>query len=111
MFTKLPEIVVLHSFLNSPALTVKFPPTVSVDPSFGFQADYMAMVFLRGGIGNVQNELQFDNSKEVTLQPSFGVGFRYRVIQIDYALTNIASIGNALYSNIFSVKLDFDEFR
>lgn len=84
---------------------------VSVDPSFGFQADYMEMVFLRGGIGNVQNELQFDNSKEVTLQPSFGVGFRYRGIQIDYALTNIASIGNALYSNVFSIKLDFDEFR
>lgn len=84
---------------------------VSIDPSFGFQADYMNMVFLRAGIGNVQQELQFDNSQQVTLQPNFGVGFRIKGIQIDYALTNIASVGNALYSNVFSVKLDFDYFR
>ena len=84
---------------------------VSIDPSLGFQADYINMVFLRVGIGNLQNELQFDNSTSVTLQPNFGVGFRYKGIQIDYALTNIASVGNALYSNVFSIKLDFDEFR
>jgi hypothetical protein len=84
---------------------------VSIDPSFGFQADYTDTVFLRAGIGNVQNELQFDNSQEVSMQPNFGVGFKYRGIQIDYALTNIASVGNALYSNIFSIKLDFDYFR
>ena len=100
-------------------LNFRFAPTndiisssfVSIDPSFGFQADYMNLVFLRAGIGNFQNELQFDNSKEVTLQPNFGVGFRYKGIQIDYALTNIASIGNALYSNVFSLKLDVDYFR
>jgi len=84
---------------------------VSINPAFGFQADYINMVFLRAGIGEFQNELQFDNSQTVTLQPNFGVGFRYKGIQIDYALTNIASVGNALYSNIFSIKLDFDEFR
>jgi len=84
---------------------------VSINPSLGFQADYMEMVFLRAGIGELQNELQFDESKSVTLQPNFGVGFRYKGIQIDYALTNIASVGNALYSNVFSIKLDFDYFR
>lgn len=84
---------------------------VSIDPAFGFQIDYLDIVFLRGGIGNIQNELQFDNSKEVVFQPNFGVGFKYKGIQIDYALTNIANIGNALYSNIFSIKLDFDYFR
>lgn len=84
---------------------------VSINPSLGFQADYMEMVFLRAGIGELQNELQFDESKSVTLQPNFGVGFRYKGIQIDYALTNIASVGNALYSNVFSIKLDFDQFR
>lgn len=84
---------------------------VSVNPSFGFQADYMEMVFLRAGIGELQQELQFDESKSVTLQPNFGVGFKFKGIQIDYALTNIASVGNALYSNVFSIKLDFDNFR
>jgi hypothetical protein len=84
---------------------------VSINPAFGFQADYLNFVFLRAGVGEFQNELQFDNSNTVTLQPNFGVGFKYKGIQIDYALTNIASVGNALYSNIFSIKLDFDEFR
>jgi len=84
---------------------------VSIDPAFGFQVDYMSTVFLRGGIGNFQNELQFDTSKELVFQPNFGVGFKYRGIQIDYALTNIASIGNALYSNVFSIKVEFDNIR
>ena len=84
---------------------------VSIDPHFGFQIDYLNTVFLRGGIGNLQNELQFDNTKELVFQPNFGVGFNYRGIQIDYALTNIGSIGNALYSNVFSIKIDFDNFR
>ena len=44
-------------------------------------------------------------------QPNFGVGFLYNGIQIDYALTNIGSLGNALFSNIFSVKIDFSFFR
>tara|TARA_R110001583_G_scaffold162719_1_gene314966 strand:+ start:20179 stop:21327 length:1149 start_codon:yes stop_codon:yes gene_type:complete len=84
---------------------------VSIDPAFGFQLGYMNTVFLRGGIGNFQNELQYDASEELVFQPNFGVGFKYRGIQIDYALTNIASIGNALYSNVFSIKVEFDNFR
>ncbi len=84
---------------------------MSIDPAIGFQFDYLNMVFLRLGVGNFQNELQFDNSKELVFQPNFGVGFNYKGIQIDYALTNIASIGNALYSNVFSIKLNFNEFK
>jgi len=84
---------------------------VSIDPAFGFQVDYVETVFLRGGVGNFQNELQFDNTKEISLQPNFGVGFKYHGIQIDYALTNIGSVGSALYSNIFSIKVDLEQFR
>ena len=84
---------------------------VSIDPAFGLQADYLNIVFLRAGIGNFQNELQFDTSKELVFQPNFGVGFKYKGIQIDYALTNIASIGNALYSNVFSIKIAFNNFK
>lgn len=84
---------------------------VSIDPAIGFQLDYLNMVFLRGGFGNFQKELQFDASEQVVFQPNFGVGFNYKGIQIDYALTNIASVGNALYSNIFSIKVDFSNFN
>ena len=84
---------------------------VSVDPTIGFELDYTDLVYLRGGIGNIQNTTQFDGSKSISLQPNFGVGFKYNGIQIDYALTNIGSVGNALYSNIFSIKIDYKFFR
>lgn len=84
---------------------------VSLEPVFGFEADYENMVFLRGGINNLQQEISFNNTKTMDFQPNIGVGFKYHGIQVDYALTNIASVGNALYSNIFSVKVDFSYFR
>jgi len=84
---------------------------VSIDPALGFQFDYLKTVFFRAGVGNIQQELQFDNTKDVVFQPNFGVGFHYKGIQIDYALTNIGSVGNALYSNVFSIKVAFDTFR
>ena len=83
----------------------------SIDPALGFQLDYENFVFLRAGVGNFQRVTEFDGSKNITLQPNFGVGFTYRGIQVDYALTNIGSVGNALFSNIFSVKIDYSFFR
>lgn len=84
---------------------------ISIDPSFGFQLSYINLVYLRGGVSNFQNETQFDGSKSISIQPNFGVGFKYRGIQIDYALSNIGNVGNVLYSNIFSLKIDFQYFR
>lgn len=86
-------------------------PLGSIDPAVGLQLDYENFVFLRLGVGNFQNTTEFDGSKNLTLQPNFGVGFTYKGIQIDYALTNIGSVGNALFSNIFSVKVDYSFFR
>ena len=83
----------------------------SIDPAIGFQLDYENFVFLRAGVGNFQNTTEFDGSKNLSLQPNFGVGFTFKGIQIDYALTNIGSVGNALFSNIFSVKIDYSFFR
>lgn len=83
----------------------------SIDPALGFQLDYENFVFLRAGVGNFQNTTEFDGSNSLSLQPNFGVGFTFKGIQIDYALTNIGSVGNALFSNIFSVKIDYSFFR
>lgn len=83
----------------------------SIDPSIGFQLDYDKAAYLRLGMGNFQYITQFDNSRDLSLQPNFGLGFTYKGIQIDYALTNIGSIGSALYSNIFSVTFDYSFFR
>ena len=83
----------------------------SITPSLGFEFGYTDLVFLRAGVGNFQNELQLDNSENMTFQPNFGVGFKYRGIEIDYAFTDIGDQSAALYSNVFSIKLDFSIFR
>jgi hypothetical protein len=84
---------------------------VSIDPAVGFEAGYIDLVFLRGGVGNFQNITQIDNTKSVSFQPNIGVGFKYKGIQVDYALTDIGDQSAALYSNIFSLKIDFSIFR
>jgi hypothetical protein len=82
----------------------------SINPALGFEFGYVDMVYLRAGVGNFQNET-LDNSQQLTFQPSFGVGFKYNGIQIDYAFTDIGDQSVALYSNVFSLKLDFSIFR
>lgn len=84
---------------------------VSATPAFGFEADYTGMVYLRGGVGNFQNVRQLDGSENVGFQPNFGVGFKYKGIQIDYAFTDIGDQSVGLYSNVFSIKLDWSMFR
>ena len=84
---------------------------VSIDPALGLQFGYTEMVFLRAGVGNFQNVEQIDGSKKVNFQPNIGLGFKYKGIQIDYALTNLGNQSAALYSNIFSVKVDLSIFK
>ncbi|WP_051209740.1 PorV/PorQ family protein [Gelidibacter mesophilus] len=93
---------------NNDVISTSF---ASITPSLGFEFGYTDLVFLRAGIGNFQNELQIDNSENITFQPNFGVGFKYRGIEIDYAFTDIGDQSAALYSNVFSLKLDFSIFR
>ena len=84
---------------------------VSIDPALGFEFGYTDLVFLRGGVGNFQNVTQLDNTKKVGFQPNIGLGFKYKGIQVDYALTNLGDQTSALYSNIFSIKVDLSIFR
>ena len=108
-----------YSFLTALNLNVRFEENndiisssfASINPALGFEFGYVDMVYLRGGVGNFQNELQIDNSEQVSFQPSFGVGFKYNGIQIDYAFTDIGDQSVALYSNVFSLKIDFSIFR
>jgi hypothetical protein len=85
--------------------------TVSIDPAIGFEFGYTDLVFLRAGVGNFQNVEQIDGSKKVNFQPNIGIGFKYKGIQIDYALTDLGDQSAALYSNIFSIKVDLSIFR
>jgi len=93
---------------NNDILSTSF---ASINPALGFEFGYIDMIYLRTGVGNFQNELQIDNSENLTFQPSLGVGFKYKGIQVDYAFTDIGDQSVALYSNVFSLKLDFSVFR
>jgi hypothetical protein len=84
---------------------------VSIDPAVGFEFGYTDLVFLRAGVGNFQNVQQLDGTTKVNFQPNIGLGFKYKGIQIDYALTDLGDQSAALYSNIFSVKVDLSIFR
>ena len=108
-----------YSLLVAANLNMQFTQTndlisskaLSIDPAIGFDFGYTDLVFLRGGVGNFQNITQLDLSKSVTFQPNIGLGFKYKGIQIDYALTDLGDQSAALYSNIFSVKVDLGIFR
>ena len=108
-----------YSLLLAANLNMQFTQTndlisskaLSIDPAIGFDFGYTDLVFFRGGIGNFQNVTQLDRSKSLTFQPNIGLGFKYKGIQIDYALTDLGDQSAALYSNIFSVKVDLNIFR
>jgi hypothetical protein len=83
---------------------------VSIDPALGFEWGYTDLVFLRAGVGNFQQITQIDTTKKIGFQPNVGLGFKYKGIQVDYALTDLGNQSVALYSNIFSLKVDLDIF-
>ncbi|PKH67787.1 hypothetical protein CXF59_07260 [Flavobacterium sp. ALD4] len=83
----------------------------SVNPALGFEFGYTDLVFVRAGVGNFQNIEQLDNTEKVGFQPNIGLGFKYKGIQVDYALTDLGNQSAALYSNIFTLKVDLSLFR
>mgnify|MGYP001428740584 CR=1 FL=1 len=83
---------------------------ISVDPHFGFEADYRNFIFLRGGIGNVQRYIPDDLFEEAwTLQPNLGLGLIIGPVQLDYAYTNIGKQAEVLYSHVFSLTFDVNK--
>ena len=83
----------------------------SISPQVGMELGYDDMVFVRGGLNNLQKIEQFDGKQKTQIQPNVGVGFKYKGISIDYALTNFGDSGLGMYSNIFSVRFEMDKWR
>ena len=82
---------------------------VSIDPTIGLEGDFKKIAFLRGGIANIQRSKNFEGKENYTYQPNMGVGIRIQNFCIDYALTDIGNSSDALYSNVFSVRLIFSK--
>lgn len=108
-----------YSLLAAANLNMQFAQTndlistevVSIDPAVGVEFGYIDLVYVRAGVGNFQNLKDIDGQSSLSFQPNIGLGFKYKGIQIDYALTDIGDQSAALYSNIFSLKVDLGIFR
>ena len=83
----------------------------SINPALGFELGYIDLVYLRLGVGNFQNEIQYGSSEKLSFQPNFGIGFNMNNIEINYAFTDIGNQSTALYSNIFSLKFNLSILR
>jgi hypothetical protein len=70
---------------------------LSIDPKLGVEGSYKNMVHLRAGVNNAQRISDFDNKNRFTVQPNMGVGLSFMGFALDYALTNIGSVGVASY--------------
>lgn len=85
---------------------------LNIDPHVGFEFAYDSRVFLRAGIGNIQ-EVKDDlepGKTHLIMQPNVGIGLGLGRLRLDYAFTNIGNISDALlYSHIFSLVLDFKD--
>lgn len=81
----------------------------SMEPALGLEAGYKGLIFLRGGIGNIQKAKNIEGTDVTTIQPNIGVGIKYKVFALDYAMTNIGNVSTSLYSHIFTVKIDISK--
>ncbi len=82
--------------------------TISIDPALGLAFAYDQKAFIRIGVNNFRKEWTFDE-EVLKFQPNAGLGFKFKGIAIDYALTNIGS--NNFFSHIFSLQIDLDSLK
>jgi hypothetical protein len=80
----------------------------STDPVMGLEIGYVGIIYLRAGINNIQKMTDVAGKSQTVVSPSVGVGLRYKIFQLDYALTYFGGGNNGigLYSHIFSLKID-----
>ena len=76
----------------------------------GLEFSYINMIYARAGVGNFQNELILMIAPPYH-STNIGLGFKFKGIQLDYALTNIGNQSESLYSNVFSLVMDFSIFK
>lgn len=79
----------------------------SIDPALGIELDFRQMIFLRAGLGSYQKYTLPSGKQTRSVQPNMGVGVMLGdKLTIDYALTDVGDKSVALYSNVFSLRLN-----
>jgi len=105
--TVMPEINLVTTFDGKRNVLIK-TNAFSIDPLIGLEVSYQRIIYLRAGLNNIQKVIDIAGKTQTVVTPSIGVGLRYKIFQLDYALTNFGGGDNAVgtYSNIFSLKID-----
>lgn len=96
--------VQLDAFFDGQRNSLVSSSVVSIEPSLGVEFGYLQHVFLRVGVNNFQRATNFAGAEYLSWQPNVGIGFQYKGLRLDYALTDIGNQSDVLYSNIFSLK-------
>lgn len=81
----------------------------SIDPVMGLEISYASIAFLRVGVKNYQELKNFDSSTYTVVEPTFGLGFKYSGLALDYALTSLGIQTESLYTHIFSLMVNLDK--
>lgn len=83
---------------------------LSFDPHLGVEVGFAEIVYVRGGVSNIQKELS-DNlkDKKITVQPNIGAGLRFKSIAVDYAFTDVGSKETSTFSHVISAKIGFNK--
>jgi len=80
---------------------------MSIDPRIGLEVSFFDLVSLRSGIANIQRIRDFSGKENLNYQLNFGLGLHWKVLSLDYAITDLGDNSEALYSHIFSLKAAF----
>jgi hypothetical protein len=103
-FTALAEVNLETTFDGYRNTLIK-SKNLSIDPRVGLEFGYANTVFLRGGIGNIQEIKTGVSSRAKIVQPNLGLGLKIKMIHLDYAFSNVGQqVG--LLSHVFSLKVD-----
>ena len=81
---------------------------LDLSPAFGLELGFKNLVFVRGGMGNLQRVINdvYGNQSSFEVQPNIGLGLKLGRLHVDYALSNVGNLSSSLYSHIFSLTLD-----
>lgn len=98
----------LDATFDGPRNTYVSEDKFSIDPRGGIELAYDNMAFLRFGGNNLQKIKNFNGTERWNGQASIGAGFRYKILQIDYAFTDLGDYSESLYSHVFTLIFNWD---
>lgn len=98
----------INTHFDGPRNVLANAGPVSFDTRFGLEASYKQIVFLRGGLMNVQYVEDIGGEEQLDVFPTAGIGVQYKFFALDYALTNVGDFQGNLYSHLISLRLFFD---